>query len=106
MDDTKAIHPKLERALKKMPLPVQERLAEALPGLLALAEALTPAALGTRAGELPLLEGMAEDGLLQPEAPGIATPAAKVGSPLSDQVQDRSNPQGRDLPGYHRRKQR
>ena len=106
MDENGAIHPKLAQTLREMPLSVQERLADALPGLLALAEALTPAAVDRHSGELPLLEGMAEDGLLHPDAPHLGTPSAATRPPLSAQVQDRTNTQGRDLPGYHSRKQR
>ena len=106
MSDSETIHPKLEHTLRNIPHSIQERLADALPGLLALAEALTPAAVEKEAGELPLLEGMAQDGLIHPDATRLEPPEAGNTPPLKDQVLDRASTQGRDLPGYQRRKPR
>jgi hypothetical protein len=102
MAEKHLIHPKLASAVAEVPPALQERLAEAMPQLMALLEALSPSAMGDAAAAVTLLEGLEESGRLKPRTTSLKRrrlppPEAQ---PMHDQVQDRGKPESDHPPGY------
>ena len=102
MAEKQLIHPRLLRAVEEVPPPLQERLAEAMPHILALLEAMSPAGVGDIAVPGILLEKLEGGGERKPPTASLKRrrlppPDAQ---PVHDQVQDRGKPESDHPPGY------